>query len=138
MSDHEGSHDHGHPGLEEDSELGYYAMRLIAMEELLVYKGVCAPGEVQRAVDVYDMRSPADGARVVARAWMDPDFKARLLAEPITAIAELGYVAPANMPGLSVLENTEEIHHLVVCTLCSWHQTSTIVMGKASSPPGSD
>jgi len=100
-------------------ELGYYARRASAIEALLVDKGICTPEEVQRTADEIDARSPADGARVVARAWVDPEFKARLLADATTAVAELGYTLAEPTPRLVAVENTDKVHHLVVCTLCS-------------------
>jgi nitrile hydratase len=118
MSDQHGDHSH-HPGIEGDTGLGYYARRARAMEALLVEKGICTPEEVQREVNERDAKSPADGARVVARAWVDPEFKARLLADPRVALAELGYTLPDTTPQLAVVENTDQAHYLVVCTLCS-------------------
>ena len=107
-------HDHDQPpvGLSPD------ALRALALEALLVGKGLLTREEVRRAEEAMDARSPADGARVVARAWVDPDFKRRLLSDPKGTVAELGYFLP-NDPVLVVLENTDEVHHLVVCTLCS-------------------
>ena len=110
--------DGAHEGMHGDSELSYHAKRSIAIQELLVEKGVIAEDELRRAVEAAAARSPADGARVVARAWVDPEFKARLLADAKSASAELGYAFPSET-GLVVLENTEDLHHLVVCTLCS-------------------
>ena len=118
MSDQHGDHSH-HPGMEEDTGLGYCAKRAKAMEALLVEKGICTPEEVQRQVNEMDAKSPADGARVVARAWVDPEFKARLLADPRAALNELGYTLPDTTPHLAVVENTDQAHYLVVCTLCS-------------------
>ena len=116
---HEG-HDHPHhPGMEHDEELGYYALRAKAMEALLVEKGICSPDEIQNMVDRVEARSPADGARVVARAWADPAYKDRLLSDPEAALGELGYRLPSTTPKLEVVENTEQVHNLVVCTLCS-------------------
>jgi nitrile hydratase len=86
---------------------------------LLLEKGMCSGAEVQRVVDEIDARSPADGARVVAHAWVDPEFKERLLSNPKAALVELGYAMASDLPQLVVVENTEEVHHLVVCTLCS-------------------
>lgn len=116
---HNHDHDHNHPGMAADEELGYYARRARAMESLLVEKGICTAAEVQGMVERIEARSPADGARVVARAWVDPEYKARLLAEPAAALAELGYTLPETTPKLAVVENTATAHHLVVCTLCS-------------------
>ena len=121
MSD-EHNHDEGHehPGmLEGDAETGHYPTRLRAIEALLIEKGICSLDEVESAVDQADTRSEADGARVVAHAWADPEFKARLLTDPMNTIKELGYDIPDNMPRLTVVENTEEVHYMVVCTLCS-------------------
>lgn len=98
--------------------LSPYALRAEALEALLAEKGILTREEVKEQIELVEARSPADGARVVARAWVDPDFKARLLSDPKAALAELGYSLP-NEPELVVLENTEHVHHLVVCTLCS-------------------
>ena len=111
--------DHNHPGMSEDAELGHYARRARAIEALLFAKGVCTADEVQQSVELNESRSPADGARIVARAWVDSDYKARLLSEPMSALRELGYSLPETTPQLEVVENTPDVHHLVVCTLCS-------------------
>ena len=93
--DHPDHSDHsGHPGIAPDEELSYYARRARAMEALLVEKGVCTTGEIQGMVERIEARSPTDGARVVARAWADPEFKTRLLTEPGAALAQLGYALP--------------------------------------------
>ena len=99
--------------------LSYYGRRAQAIEALLVEKGLCTSEEVQSAMDNVESRSPADGARVIARAWANPGFKARLLADPASALTELGYTLPDTTPHLAVVENTEQVHHMVVCTLCS-------------------
>ena len=110
--------DHTHPGMDTE-ELSYHARRVRAMETLLAEKGVLTLAEVQRNVDAVESRSPADGARLVARAWADAEFKTRLLSEPETALTEMGYTLPDPTPKLGVVENSEDVHHLVVCTLCS-------------------
>ena len=110
--------DHTHPGMDTE-ELSYHARRVRAMETLLAEKGVLTLAEVQRNVDAVESRSPADGARLVARAWADAEFKARLLSEPEAALADMGYTLPDPTPKLGVVENSEDVHHLVVCTLCS-------------------
>ena len=114
-TDHDG---HTHPGMD-TAELDWYARRVRALEALLAEKGVISAAEVQRNVDAVESRSPADGARVVARAWRDPQYKVRLLADPEAALAEMGYQLPDPTPKLAVVENTAAAHHLVVCTLCS-------------------
>ena len=103
-----------------DQALSEVALRSAAIESLLAEKGLLAAGEVQRQVELMDARSPADGARVVARAWTDAGFKARLLSDARAALSEeLGLSLPEETPALAVVENTESVHHLVVCTLCS-------------------
>jgi nitrile hydratase len=100
-------------------ELSYHARRVRAMETLLAEKGVLTIEEVQRNVDAVESRSPADGARVVARAWANPDYKAQLLSDPEAALSDMGYTLPDPTPKLGVVENSDDVHHLVVCTLCS-------------------
>ena len=118
MSGTHDGHQH-HPGTEWDSELGYYARRAAAIEALLIEKGLCTRDEVQRELEAIESRSPADGARVVAHAWANPEFKQRLLADPGPALAEIGYGLPDTTPRLGVVENTGQVHYMVVCTLCS-------------------
>ncbi len=110
--------DHTHPGMDTE-ELSYHARRVRAMETLLAEKGVLTLDEVQRNVDAVESRSPADGARVVAKAWANPEYKARLLSDPEAALADMGYTLPDPTPKLGVVENSGDVHHLVVCTLCS-------------------
>ena len=107
-------HDHNH-----GDHADYYALRAEAIQELLVEKGICTLEEILNMADQIDARTPEDGARIVARAWVDPQYKKRLLADPETAIQELGYTLPETAPRLRVLENTDQVHHLGVCTLCS-------------------
>ena len=120
--DHEG---HEHEGMLEDVDLSERARRVLAIEELLAEKGVIDRTEVQRLIDFQGARSPVDGARVVARAWTDPDYKRRLLSDPEVALLELGYPLVGSAK-LAVLENTDAVHHLVVCTLCSCYPTSLL------------
>ena len=118
MSDSHDGHGH-HDGIESGDGLSHYARRAQAIEALLIEKGVCTADEVQRAMDTTEARSPADGARVVAHAWADPGFKSRLLEDPRAALAELGYSLPEAGTQITVVENNDRVHHLVVCTLCS-------------------
>jgi nitrile hydratase len=95
------------------------ALRVKSLESLLVEKGLVDPAALDFLIDAYEHRiGPRNGARVVARAWVDPAYRARLLTNADTAIAELGY---GGMQGehMVVLENTPRTHNLVVCTLCS-------------------
>ncbi len=111
------SDSHGHPH-EPIRDTSPFARRARAVEALLYEKGLLEPAEVRRAVDDLVSRTPADGARVIARAWVDPAFRARLLANAKAAIAELGFDL-AHSAELVAVENTDRVHHLVVCTLCS-------------------
>jgi nitrile hydratase subunit alpha len=106
-------HDHDH----DDGPPTHYQAMEIAVRELLIEKGIITAADVRRAVEAMDARTPAQGARVVARAWTNPAFKARLLADGSAGVRELGIEVGATR--LIVLENTPAIHNLVVCTLCS-------------------
>jgi nitrile hydratase len=112
--DHPHSHDH-HP--DREGPLSDYQLMEIAVRELLVEKRILTADEIRRTVEAMDARSPALGARVVARAWVDPAFRARLLANGTAACEELGTAMGAVK--LVVVESTPEVHNLVVCTLCS-------------------
>jgi nitrile hydratase len=116
MSEHDHDHDHPHEPIAEEGQAA--AARAQALEALLVEKGVITRTEVREEIDWLVSRSPADGARLVARAWIDPDFKQRLLADAREATLELG-LDPGPSPVVVAVENTETVHHLVVCTLCS-------------------
>ena len=112
--EHEHDHDHDHQVVPSNP-----ALRVRALESLLVAKGIVDRAALDTLVDTYEHKvGPRNGARVVARAWSDPAYKQRLLASPGAAIAELGY---SGMEGehMVVVENSATVHHLVVCTLCS-------------------
>src|ERR671927_168656 len=108
------AHGHAHPR----HELSHYAKRIYAIRDLLLEKKVLTEKDIQCQVEYQEARSPANGAKLVARAWVDPEFKARLIADPKAACAEMGIDATA-INEFVVLENTERVRHLVVCTLCS-------------------
>ena len=114
MADHgnENGHSHG-----ENSE--YYSKRAQAMQALLIEKGVCTLDDILTMADKIDSRSPEDGAKILAHAWVDPDYKKRLLANAEAAFLELGYDLPETSPKITVLENTDDVHNMAVCTLCS-------------------
>ena len=108
-------HDHSHDGHEHDPR----ALRAEALEAILVEKGLLDPAAVDLVLDRFETQlSPMLGAKVVARAWTDPAFKARLLADGLAAIGELGLGGP-QVDHLVVIENTPDVHNVVVCTLCS-------------------
>jgi nitrile hydratase len=112
MSDH---HGHGH----HPEPLSYPAARALALESLLVEKELIASDVVDALVRAYEQDiGPLNGAKVVARAWVDPDYKRRLLEHGTEAIAELGFGGTQGAE-MVVLENTPTVHNMVVCTLCS-------------------
>ena len=120
MSLHDHDHheaDHDHEPLTNGGE-PVAAARVRALEELLVEKGVIGREDVRQRIDWLISRSPADGARIVARSWVDSEFKQRLLADARAAAVELD-LNPGPSPVVVALENTETVHHMVVCTLCS-------------------
>ncbi len=101
-----------------DHPMTEFEWRVEAVQALLIEKGVFTADEVRRQVEEMDDRSPALGAKVIARAWVDPAFKARLLADARSAILELG-IDFRQEAALVAVENTAKMHHVVVCTLCS-------------------
>jgi len=112
--DHDPGHDHPHQTLPSDP-----ALRVKSLESLLVEKGLVDPAALDNIVEAYEHRiGPHNGARVVARAWVDPAYRERLLANATAAIAELGY-SGAQGEHMVAVENTPQVHNLVVCTLCS-------------------
>ena len=116
--EHEGMSPSGHPyRVDQDTGLSYWQVMEIAVRELAIERGLITPAEIQGQVAAMDARSPANGAAVVARAWADPAFKARLLADGSAASREMGF----DIGGLNliVVENTAEVHNVIVCTLCS-------------------
>ena len=117
---HDRGHDHDHPHnpIEVVNAPGYYEVMETAIRELLIDKGLIAANDIRRQIEVLDSRTPAVGAQVVARAWTDPDFKERLLADGRAGCEELG-ITFYDDTQLIVLENTEQVHNLIVCTLCS-------------------
>jgi nitrile hydratase subunit alpha len=110
--------DHHHPPPGAGRTTSPYALRIRAMERLLVEKGVLTEAEIQDNIAYMDSRSPANGAKLVARAWVDGGFKERLLADTKSAAMELGIDATGPVEFI-VVENTPEVHNLIVCTLCS-------------------
>ncbi len=113
------AHQHEHPAGNdlEDAPLSYHMALTAAVTALLQAKGVFSADELRRTIETIDSRSPADGARLVARAWIDPSFRARLLADVNAAAAELGI----DIGGIPVraVENAPGLHNVIVCTLCS-------------------
>ncbi len=114
------SNAHHHPHQEADTGqvLSPYAHRVRAIEALLVDKGILTEPEIQDRIAYMESRSPENGARLVARAWVDPAFKARLLSNTKAAAMELSIDASGPVEFV-VVENTPRVHNLIVCTLCS-------------------
>ncbi|MGH2360062.1 MAG: nitrile hydratase subunit alpha [bacterium] len=114
-----GHHDHDHEhhdGAHHPGELSESQLRTAALESLLIEKGLLSTEAIDRLVELYEKDiGPMVGARVVARAWVDPVFKRRLLSDSASALAELDI----NVSNLIVVENTTTVHNAVVCTLCS-------------------
>lgn len=114
-----GNHDGGHHSHPESSA----SVRARALESLLVEKGLTSSDVVDKVISAYeDDIGPRNGAKVIARAWVDPEYKARLLANATDAVEELGFGGAL----LAVVENTPEVHNLVVCTLCSCYPSALI------------
>jgi nitrile hydratase len=112
---HARGHDHAH----DHSELGEMDLRVRALESVLTHKGYIDPAALDALIDTYQTRiGPRNGARVVARAWVDQAFHDWLMADATAAIASLGYTGRQGEHMVAV-ENTDEQHHMVVCTLCS-------------------
>ncbi len=109
---------HTHDGVKPGAEASHYARRIRAIEALLVEKGVLSSEDVRSQIEYMEARSPANGARLVARAWVDPEFKARLLSDTKAAAREHGIDASGPVEFV-VVENTPRVHNLIVCTLCS-------------------
>ena len=111
MSDH---HSHEEPG----GTTSPYAARIRAIEALLLEKGILTEPEVQDSISYMEARSPTNGAKLVARAWVDPDFKKALLSDGKAAASQLG-MDPEHPAEFIVVENPPEVHTLIACTLCS-------------------
>ena len=116
---HDHHHDHSHHSMD-------VSLRVKAIESLLVEKKLLDSEAVDKLIDLYEHKiGPRNGARVVAKAWTDPEYKARLLKDSTAAIAELGY-SGVQGEDMVVLENTPDVHNMVVCTLCSCYPWPTL------------
>jgi nitrile hydratase len=121
--EHEPHHDHGDDDIQEHREHGAplteVELRVRAFESLLVDKGLVDPAALDALIDTYETKvGPRNGAKVVAHAWVDPDYRRRLLEDGTAAVAEFGFVGRQSEK-LVVVENTPKVHNMVVCTLCS-------------------
>ena len=129
--DHDHHHDHSHSHIgkhptheDNDVALTESEARFLALKSMLIEKGVVTADEIRRRHEINDLGTPHQGARMVAKAWLDPAFKARMLNDGKKAAIELGIeVTEAE---LMVIENTPEVHNLIVCTLCSCYPRSLL------------
>jgi nitrile hydratase len=115
------AHEHGPEEQHEAGpkhELSHWAKRAYAMRDILIEKGVVTEEDIRQQAEFTESKTPANGARLVARAWTDPDFKAKLMADPKKVCAEMGIDA-STLNEFVILENTDRVRHMVVCTLCS-------------------
>jgi nitrile hydratase len=123
---HDDRHGHNHPHdpIEVSEGAGEYEIMVHAIKELLIEKGVITGEDIRKTLEFMDTRTPALGAKVVARAWTDPTFKQRLLADGTAAVAELGI--PMGDAELIVVENSQDVHNVIVCTLCSCYPRTVL------------
>jgi len=119
----DGAHAHRPPAPDEKIH-SYYQLLGLALKELLIEKNIVTGEEIRQAIEGRDAITPALGAKVVARAWVDPDYKARLLKSGSDAVKELG-IEPGALH-LSVVENTPSVHNVIVCTLCSCYPRNVL------------
>jgi nitrile hydratase subunit alpha len=121
---HSHGHNHPHDPIEVPDGAGHYELMVHAIKELLIEKGVVSPDDIRRTLEFMDSRTPALGAKVVARAWSDPAYKKRLVANGTKAVGELGI--PMGDAELIVVENTKDVHNMIVCTLCSCYPRTVL------------
>jgi nitrile hydratase alpha subunit len=133
VHDHDHPHDHGHhhhghnhphDPIEVSEGASEYEIMVHAIKELLIEKGVITGEDIRKTLEFMDTRTPALGAKVVARAWTDPEFKKRLLANGTSAVAEMGI--PMGDAELIVVENSKDVHNIIVCTLCSCYPRTVL------------
>jgi nitrile hydratase len=122
--DHHHGHNHPHDPLEVSEGTSEYEIMVHAIKELLIEKGVITGEDIRKTLEFMDTRTPALGAKVVARAWTDPEFKKRLLANGTAAVAEMGI--PMGDAELIVVENSKDVHNVIVCTLCSCYPRTVL------------
>jgi nitrile hydratase subunit alpha len=117
MAEHD--HDHDDHDHDHDSELSEMQVRVRALETILTEKGYVDPAALDLIIEAYETKiGPHNGAQVIAKAWSDPEFKKRLLADATDAVSSLGHLSRVG-DHLIAVENTERVHNMIVCTLCS-------------------
>jgi len=128
---HDGHHHDDHAPIEDAAEITQYEVLEQAIRELLIEKGMLSAEAIQAQIDDMDSRTPVAGSKIVARAWTDPAYKARLLGDPKAALAEMGVTKLDENPIVKVVENTPERHNVIVCTLCSCYPRVVLGMPPA-------
>jgi nitrile hydratase alpha subunit len=121
---HHHDHNHPHDPIEVTEGASEYEIMVHAIKELLIEKGMITGEDIRKTLEFMDTRTPALGAKVVARAWTDPEFKKRLLANGTSAVAEMGI--PMGDAELIVVENSKDVHNVIVCTLCSCYPRTVL------------
>jgi nitrile hydratase len=121
---HDHSHAHDHAPSDEDLTLTYAEAKFIALKSLLIEKGLITADAIRARMEVDARGTPHQGARMVAKAWSDPSYKARMLTDAKAAAVELGI--PVTEAALVALENTPRLHNMIVCTLCSCYPRSLL------------
>ncbi|HWX85401.1 MAG TPA: nitrile hydratase subunit alpha [Xanthobacteraceae bacterium] len=121
---HHHGHNHPHDPIEVSEGASEYEIMVHAIKELLIEKGVITGEDIRKTLEFMDTRTPALGAKVVARAWSDPEFKKRLIANGTSAVAEMGI--PMGDAELIVVENSNDVHNVIVCTLCSCYPRTVL------------
>ena len=128
---HDGHHHDDHAPIEDIGEIGQYEVLEQAIRELLIEKGVLTADAIQTQIDEMDSRTPVAGSKIVARAWTEPDYRERLLADPKAALAEMGVSKLDENPEVKVVANTPDRHNVIVCTLCSCYPRVVLGMPPA-------
>jgi nitrile hydratase len=126
--DHEHHHDHPHDAHaaneDDDLELTEHEAKFLALKGMLIEQGILTADEIRARLESNELRTPHQAARMVAKAWVDPDYRARMMADAKKAAIELGI--PVTEAALVALENTPDMHNVVVCTLCSCYPRSLL------------
>lgn len=115
---HNHDHAHDHAPIIIEEKPGYYEILEISVRELLIEKGLIGADEVRKQIELLDSRSPVLGSKLVVKAWLEPEFRSRLLSNGNAAAEEMGITIYDNTE-FTVLEDTEKLHYVIVCTLCS-------------------
>src|ERR1700749_4294937 len=115
---HDHHHDHDNTQIPHGGERGYFGLLETSLPELLIEHNLITAEDIRRQIEVLDSRTPALGAKIVARAWIDPEFRKQLLEDGGATCEEVG-IGFYDDTDLIVLENTDKVHNLIVCTLCS-------------------